>query len=510
MGTSGGGRFVYLRRLDQFDATPIRGTEGASTSFFSPDGQAIGFVTSAGELKTVSLVDGLVATVAKDASLPWGATWTLDDRLLFVRSGTLWAVSRDGGEATSLTTLKTGSETLHAWPAALPDRRTVLFAVQAAGRWHLEALTLATGERRTVLGDGALPILGPDGYLFFYRDGQLLAVRFDQTALSPSGAPISVLENVPDIAIGTPIGDVSASGVLVFAPTSALRQLVWVSRQGAEEPVTDDVRSYINPRLSPDGSRIVVQAGALWVHDLRRRAFELIPTPSTEVNAFAMWLPDGRRVIHRSGVGLRVQSADGGSEGQTLPGSSEFDYPGGMTVDGKSLVFLRSSGSSSFDVFMSPANDLTKATPMVQTAAYEGGARLSPDEKWLVYVSNESGRYEIFVRPFPGPDRRRQVSTDGGTQPIWSPTGREIFYRTGDKMMAVGVTTTDSDITLSQATQLFERTYAYGAGITIANYDVTRDSQRFLMVKDESTSGRLRMIVNWTPDPSGNPSSLSR
>jgi Tol biopolymer transport system component len=307
---------------------------------------------------------------------------------------------------------------------------------------------------------------------------------------------------VPDIAIGTPIADVSAAGVLVFAPSSAIRQLVWVSRQGAEEPVTDVARSYINPRLSPDGGRIVVQAGALWVHDLRRRAFELVATLNTEGNAFPTWLPDGRRIIHRSGVGLRVQATDGGGQGQTLRGTSEFDYPSGMAADGTTLVFLRSSAATSFDVFMSPFDDLTKAIPLVQTKAYEGGAQLSPDGKWVVYVSNESGHNEIFLRPFPGPDRRRQVSTEGGTQPVWNPNGKEIFYRIGDKMMAVAVTIAGAEVTLSQPMQLFVRPYAYGAGITIPNYDVTRDGQRFLMVKDESTAGRLRMILNWTPDPS--------
>ena len=127
----------------------------------------------------------------------------------------------------------------------------------------------------------------------------------------------------------------------------------------------------------------------------------------------------------------------------------------------------------------------------------------------IAYVSNETGRNEIFVRPFPGPDRRRQVSTDGGTQPVWNPSGKEIFYRIGDRMLAVAVTANGDALTLSQPTVLFARPYAYGAGITIPNYDVTRDGQRFLMVKDD-TMNRLRMILNWTPDPPINPSSAPR
>ena len=499
VGTSGGARLLYLRRLDQFEAAPIRGTDGATVAFFSPDGSSIGFVTSAGELRTVSLADSLLVTVTTGASVLYGATWTLDDRLLFVKNGALWAVGRGGGDARPLTTLKPGVESAHAWPANLRDRRTVLFGVQEGGRWRVEALRTDTGERQPVLADASLPLIGPAGHLFFYRGGRLLAVPFDQASLRPSGPPIPALEDVPGIAIGTPIADISASGVLVFAPGSALRQLVWVTRQGAEQPLTDTPRSYINPRLSPDGTRVVFQAGAIWVHDLRRKSMELVAALNTEGNAFPTWLPDGRRVLHRSGAGLRVQSTDSGGEGTTLPGTSEFDYPGSMTPDGKLVVFTRSTAATSFDVFVAPFDDTAKATALVQSAAYEGGARLSPDGRMLAYVSNESGRNEIYVRSVSGPARRRQVSTDGGTQPAWNANSQEIFYRIADRMMSVGVQATAGDIRLSPPEKLFERTYAYGAGITIANYDVSADGQRFLMVKDEHTAGRLRMIVNWSP-----------
>ena len=225
--------------------------------------------------------------------------------------------------------------------------------------------------------------------------------------------------------------------------------------------------------------------------DLRRKSFELLATLNTEGNAFPMWLPDGRRVMHRSGIGLRVQSLDTGGEGVTVPGTTEFDYPSSMTADLKSLVFLRSSAVTAFDVFVSPFDDLTKAAPLVRSTAYEGGARLSADGKWVAYVSNESGRNEIYVRSFSGPERRRQISTDGGTQPTWNANNREIFYRIGDRMMAVAVQSTTDDLVLSPPQKLFERAYSYGAGITIANYDVTADGQRFLMVKDEPSASRL-------------------
>jgi hypothetical protein len=204
--------------------------------------------------------------------------------------------------------------------------------------------------------------------------------------------------------------------------------------------------------------------------------------------------------MHRSGVGVRVQSTDGGAAGRTLPGTTEFDYPSAVTSDGKTLLLQRSSPTTSFDVMMAPLEDPSRPTAVVQGPAYEAGARLSPDENWLVYVSNESGPNEVYVRPFGREGRRQQVSSDGGSQPAWNPNGREIFYRIGDRMMAVTFTPAGSVPQLSAPKQLFARAYAYGAGITISNYDVSKDGQRFLMVKDDSTVGRLRVILNWRAD----------
>ena len=151
-------------------------------------------------------------------------------------------------------------------------------------------------------------------------------------------------------------------------------------------------------------------------------------------------------------------------------------------------------------MLVAPFSNPAQARPFAQTPAYEGGGRLSSDGKWLVYVSNESGRNQVYVRSFPDGDRRLQVSTDGGTQPALSGNGTEIFYRNGDRMMAVELRTTAAGVELSQPRMLFDRPYSYGAGITIANYDVTADGQRFLMVKDEADVGRLRMVLNWRPD----------
>ena len=500
VGVSGGNRKVFLRRLDQFEWSAVRGTEGATTAFFAPDGQSLGFIASAGELRTIALADGIVTTAARGASVLYGAAWGDVDQLVYVHDAVLWRVSRSGAQPTALTTLQ-DDEIIHAFPTALPDHKTLLFAVQSrGGRWHVEAVASDTGERRTVLMDATMPLFGPDNRLLFYRGDRLMASLFDPAGLTTSGAPESVLEDGVDLSAGTTAADASATGTIVYVPRAATRRLVWVSRAGVEEPVIDVPRNYLNPRLSPDGGRVVLQAGPVWVLDIRRKVFELLPTQSLAANAFPTWLPDGRRVMHRSGLGLRIESADGSAQGQTLSGTTEFDYPGAVSADGSTLVFLRNSAATSFDLLTAPLNDAARVTPFVQSTAYEGGARLSADGRWMAYVSDESGRNEIYVRAFPDRGRRWQVSIDGGTQPAWHGNSREIFYRNADRMMSVTLTATAAGVELSAPQQLFDRVYSYGGGITISNYDVTADGQRFLMVKDESAAG-LRVVLNWSPGP---------
>jgi eukaryotic-like serine/threonine-protein kinase len=500
IGIRSGARQVYLRSLDQFEAVPLDGTDSATGCFFSPDGRSLGVLNNQGLMRTVSFSDRLVTTVTDGVNFLYGASWGDDDRIVFVRDRALWHISRSGGKATQLT--KLGGEqgdTLHWQPRYLPGAKTLLFVASSGDRRRIDALTLATGQRRTVIEGGSVPMYATSGHLLFVRNTEMLVAPFDVDRLEVVGPTAQVIDRLPTQLQGIPSIDISASGTVAYAPTTAVSRLVTVTRQGAEQPLNDVARNYATPRLSPDGTRLLVQAGDLWIQDLTRSNFSRLTSHDAVINAFPTWLPDGRRVIYRSASGLRIKDAEGGDgDGQVVAGTGDSDYAADFANDADTLTFVRSTQTTSFDILTLSLRDPTKVQVLLKTSAYEGGPRLSPDKKWLAYVLNEGAQNDVYLRPYPAMDRRWAVSTQGGTQPVWNPTGKEIFYRSGDKMMAVDVdVTTSPEVKLSTPRVLFEQRYAYGAGITFANYDVTRDGQRFIMVKDEVTGGRLNVVLNW-------------
>jgi Tol biopolymer transport system component len=500
IGVRGAMRQVYVRALDGLEAVPIRGTENAWICFFSSDGRSIGFIAADSVLRRVSLTDGLVATVVSNVEFQ-GAAWGSDDRIVFVRAGALWRVPASGGAPEELTVLDGERKEALAWPTVLPGANAILFAsIASSGDARIEALLPATRERRVLVERGTLPQYVPSGHLTFYRDGELLATRFDAGSLTLTGSPRPVIESIPEGGAGLPVAAVSNTGTLVYAPATATARLVWVSRNGTEQSLADEPRLYVNPRLAPGETRLLVEAGGdLWVQDLTRSTFARAASVDlVNTAAFPVWTPDGR-VVFRSATGLRMLSVETGRPSEVIAGSGAFDYPGSVSHDGEQLVFVRLSPDTTGDIYVASLRGDPQIRPILNTPAYEGSGRLSPDGRWIAYSSNESGRMEVVITPFPQADRKAQVSSEGGTQPVWNPNGRELFYRSGTKMMSVAVSTSP-DLVLSTPRLLFDLRYAFGTGITIANYDVSSDGQRFVMVKDEPGAGRLNVVLNWSEE----------
>jgi dipeptidyl aminopeptidase/acylaminoacyl peptidase len=209
--------------------------------------------------------------------------------------------------------------------------------------------------------------------------------------------------------------------------------------------------------------------------------------------------PDGERVVYKTDVGLILIPLDGSGGGEVIAATGADDYAGSISPDGKHLLFVRIMPETSGDIYQATLDGDSDIRPILQTPHYDGAAQLSPDGRWLLYTSNESERVQVYLRPFPAPDQRWQVSTQGGSQPTWNRNGREIFYRDGDKMMSVAVSF-DAEPVLEEPVLLFEQRYAFGTGITIPNYDVSADGQQFLMVKEDERQGELNLVLNWTAE----------
>jgi Tol biopolymer transport system component len=500
-----GVRQLYLRRFDEFAASVLRGTDTVWSCVFSPDGSTVAFIVGDRTLKKISLANRLVSTLAHSVDWERGLTWGEDDRITFARDGTLWQIAASGGVATQISRLDASRHELaHSWPSSVAGGRWILFNSLVGSRRddaRIEALGVATGERRVVLESGEQPFYLPTGHLLFYREGALMAVPFDLDRLSTRGTPVRMVEDIGVDFVGAHVLAHSNTGSLIYPSTGTqASRLVWVSRQGVEQEIMDSPQSLLIPRLAPDGRRIVVQAGGdLWIEDTTRTTFTRLTSDATSGNSFPVWTPDGSRVVFRTMTGMHVMDADGSGHTQPVSGASRsvIDLPTTISPDGGKLAFIRQGVETSGDIYWLSLRGDDTPHPIVKSAGYDGGAQFSPDGRWMAYTSNESGRTQVFVRPFPGPDRSWPVSTHGGTHPQWNPNGRELFYRDGKKMMAVNFSATGSTLSLSDPHLLFEQRYAFGSAQTVANFDVTKDGQRFLMVKNDSAGARLNVVLNW-------------
>ena len=502
---------IYVRRLNRLEAEPIAGTEGGSGPFFSPDGEWVGFFAG-GKLKKVSLSGGAPITVASAEDVH-GATWGPDDTIFYtpaLASG-LWRVSASGGVPQQLSTPSPDQlERTHRLPDWLPGGKAVIFTMGSAeitsyNDARIEALTLATGERRVVIDGGFNARYVSTGHIVYARAGSLFAVAFDPSRLEVKGSPFLVLEGLAtDPTRG--IGDFSVSreGTLVYAPGSPRnvnRKLVWVDREGRTEPVIDELRGFRTPRLSPDGERIAVTIDGgtdqLWVLDMARGT--LTRQTFAWGNRFATWTPDGKRLTfgsnrHGSSINVYWQAADGSGTAERLTTSSYEQRPAAWSADGRGLAFSENHPTTGTDIWVLPMEGERKAAPLLQSSFNEMQPTFSPDGRWLAYVSDESDRPDVYVQPFPGSGSKRQISTDGGTEPVWARNGRELFYWNGERLMAVGITTVPTFIVTKPAL-LFRGTYSRDRLST--NYDVAPDG-RFLMIENhEKPLTQLNLVLNW-------------
>jgi eukaryotic-like serine/threonine-protein kinase len=511
-----GAKQLYVRPIDSLEASPIPATEGAESPFFSPDGQSVGFFAE-GKLKRVSLSGGAPLTLSS-AVAPRGASWGADGNIIYTPSfgtSSLFQVMAAGGTPKPLTTPdRKKGEISHRWPQILPGGKAVLFTVWTGGSFDDASIgvqSLETGERRTVLEGGTYARYVPSGQLVYARAGGLMAVPFDLTRLEVTGPPVSVLQGVR-IAPTTGAAEFSFSDDGTFAYVAGglwggERTLLWVNRKGASEPIPAPPRAYGWPRLSPDGRRLALGISGsnqgVWLYDLARSALSLVA--ETPLTPNPIWTPDGKRLTFNFTThgpwNIFWVPSDGSGSVERLATSDNAQSPGSWSPDGQVLAFSELDPTTGYDIWVLRLAGERKAQPFLQTPSNETAPAFSPNGRWLMYVSDESGRNEIYVRPFPGPGGKLQISTEGGTEPTWAPNGRELFYRSGNKMMVVAVET-KTGFAAAKPVELFEGNYESGLYVYSPNYDVSPDGQRFLMIKgsEQESAMQVNVVLNWFED----------
>ncbi len=504
-------RRLHLRALDEVHVRELPETEGATTPFFSPDGQWIGFFQR-WKMKKLPIAGGTPLTVSSGGS--YGASWGPDDSIVFplIDVSGLFTVSARGGTPEVLTVLdREAGEISHRWPQFLPGGKAILLTVGRSGNWDEAAIavhSLETGERRIVIEGGTHARYSPTGHIVYARGGRLWAVLFDLTSLEVTGHSVPLLEGV---AQSGPNGiahfALSARGSFVYAPgtlrTPALR-LVWVDREGNVEPLSAPPRRYFHPRLSPDGQSVAVGIDDVpphvWLYDIAQQNLTRFTFES--YNRMPIWTPDGAHVTWASPRGgppnILWRVADGSGDLERLTRSQETVHvPLDWSPDGRVLLLWSLGATAEHDIWsLSVGED--RAQPFVATDALETNATFSPDGLWVAYQSDESGRYEIYVQPYPGPGGKKQLSTEGGESPLWSRDGSEIFFRSGERMMTAEASL-EPQLQLGRPRELFRGVFSRGYAV-FRGYDVSADGQRFLMAQHVDTTPEaepLIVVLNW-------------
>jgi Tol biopolymer transport system component len=505
---------LYLRELNRFGASSIPGTEGADGPFFSPDGQWIAFFTDK-KLRKVSVLGGAPLDICDVPQLNPGATWGADGTIVIStdRFG-LMRVPASGGTAEQLTAPKLAAgETIHAWPCFLPDGEHLLFTVRGSRGPRVALLSLGTGEWRELAAGGGSVSYLPTGHLLYPRAGGLTAIGFDLDRLETVGQPFPILEDVyagPGLkGVGQGAFSVSETGVLAYVPggaAAAETRLVWVDREGRSTPLAADPSNYEWPRLSPDGSRVAVTdrtadgAIDIWVLGVERGTRSRLTGGGN--NILATWAPGGEAVFfgsHQAGPGglnIYRKPVDGAGEAEQVLVREHPLFPMDTTADGRSLLFVEWNPKTARDIWTMTLEGDRRAEPVLVTSFDEYRPMLSPDGRWLAYVSDESGRYEVYVQSWPEGASRTLVSAHGGTGPTWSADSTELFYQNGEAMMAVPVESGTS-FSIGTPELLFEGRYKLGVYGSIS-YDVSADG-RFLMMERsrEATADRLHVVLDW-------------
>jgi serine/threonine-protein kinase len=515
---------VLIQARSQLNVVAVPGTEGAATPFFSPDGSHVGFLREH-IIQIASVSGGAPITVSDSLTGVAGASWG-PDNFIYVDGASLVRVeAKAGAVPRRFTTLDTaGREVHHSWPDVLPNGKGVLFTVGFSGRngikggssFAIAVADIPSGKHRVILEDAMYARYATPGYVLYVTTNKaLMVVPFDQNSMKLAGEPATLTEGMRLGLLGSADLAVSATGTLIYATGAAegKQELVWVTRDGKEQAVDPDWAAFYlgTPTLSPDGKSIAesraadVQAPAsIWIKRLDRgRSIKL--TVNMKDNGMPAWTPDGKSVTFSStdatgATDLWTQRADGSAQAAMQVHAKSNLYNARWSPDGKWLLYqtdIASPGAGDI-LAIRPEVD-TVPVPVVATRFSEISPALSPDGRWLAYTSNETGADEIYAVPFPNTGTTKwAISAGGGTEPVWSHRGSELFYRDASGNLVAVEVNTSPTFSLGRATVLFPAARFTSARFN-PQYAVAPDDRRFLMIRplENSTPDKLIVVENW-------------
>lgn len=509
----GRSRELRLRRIDSFDSIAVRDSENAIAPFFSPDGAWVGFLSGT-QIKKASVTGGPAVTVCATAETPSQPSWSPDDHILFADSNGISSVSAAGGRPDLLIPIdRQRGELAFNAPSRLPDGR-ILFAVRASSAGWNGATVVAhdpgTGARSTLVEGGYAPRLLFDTHLMFSRGSSVFAMRVDAATMTPRGTPVPVLDRpINNATFGWSLVSVSNTGTLLYSEAASRQptRLVWVDRNGRVESAVAQMKPFEHPRISPDGLRFVVgvrdQTNDVWIGDRQSRALERFTFEPVEEES-PVWHPSGRSIAYAMNDDRErltvMKPIDGGQSEVIGKHGAWHNHLGAWAPDGTVLTMsITESTGTPWNLFLfEPGGRGTPEAKDIRRFVVQASA-ISPDGRWIVYASDESGRSEVYVDAMPGLGRKRQVSQGGGAEPAWSRDGKEIFFRAGERMMTAMVSPA-AMLQMSTPQVLFEGTFEqidWGE----RNFDVGPDG-RFLMVRSETgrPAAEIRVVVDWVAE----------
>jgi serine/threonine-protein kinase len=510
-----GGTQLFVRALDTLE--PVLIVSGRSVRgplFVSPNSQWVGF-SSDNALMKVRITGGPPITLTTVDSIPRGATWAPDNTIIFATGNPatgLQRVSAEGGTPEVLTQPDHAQdEGDHVWPEMLPGGGAVLFTITSRtgglDKAQIAVRDLRTGTHKILLRGGSHARYVASGHLVYVAAGTLRAIPFDLNRLEAHGTAVPVVPRLVTSNTGTAECAVATDGTLVYMDTPGLlagnaRTLVWVDRNGKERPIAAPPRAYQQPRLSPDGKRVALwisdQEDDIWVWGMGQTLLTRL-TVDPGMDRFPVWTRDGQRIVftsNRGGAALNLwwQAADGSGEAERLTTNNNSQFPTATTPDGH-VVFFEAVPTTGLDLLQVALGGTHQVTALQQTKFDEKNGAVSPDGRWLAYDSNRSGSFEIYVRPFPDGGSQVQVSTAGGTRPLWAAKGKELFYVGADNsaelsLWQVPVQVSGATWNAGAPMKLFSGHYL-STGTSGRTYDVSPDGQQFLMIKAPGTDGGL-------------------